>query len=74
MAACNITIVFTAINEIDISAAQSAAQPYFDVYVSQLPFLVILSTKPSPLLFLSGAAFLRPKLDDLMIIRQLSSV
>ena len=36
MWACNITIVFTAINEIDISAAESAANQYFDIYVSAL--------------------------------------
>ena len=33
MAACQITINFTAINEIDISPELSAAHPYFDVYV-----------------------------------------
>ena len=32
--ACQVTITFTAINEIDISAAKSAANPYFDIYVS----------------------------------------
>ena len=32
-AACQITINFTAINEIDISPELSAAHPYFDVYV-----------------------------------------
>ena len=36
-AACQVTIQFTAVNEIDISAAQSAATPYFDIYVSHLP-------------------------------------
>ena len=40
MDACQVTITFTAINEIDISAAKSAANPYFDVYVS-LPQIIL---------------------------------
>ncbi len=47
MAACNITIDFTAVNEIDISAAESAAHPYFDVYVS-LPVYACCNFTHSP--------------------------
>lgn len=56
MAACNITVIFTAVNEIDISAAESAAHPYFDVYVSPIPPLEIVKVTCSNCLLIKLSA------------------